>query len=382
MSNFVRRRTVVLVALLMLWVQHVSAININTVPINNPGNQADMRYNLDVDPNGIGAVANPFRMGETEVTNTQYAAFLNAVAAADPYGLYNPSMGSQTFGGINRSGAAGSFTYSVKNTTVVANTLYAYSFDNKPVVYVSSADAMRFANWLHNAQPTGPEGPNTTETGAYTLNGAITEAALAAVTRRAGARWWLPNEDEWYKAAYHKNDGITGNYWDYPTRSDSNHPPNDNPPSSDDGHSANYYYNFALGGSEYPLTGAGAYALSGSPYGTFDQGGNVFEWNETISTLAGGSNRGMRGGSFSGFNSAPNSQYLHASWGAFSYPPQLNESEQLGFRVASAAVPEPTTTGMAILAFAMLLPTRIHCRGSHSQRVGGQVSASKSTTDD
>jgi hypothetical protein len=31
-----------------------------------------------------------------------------------------------------------------------------------------------------------------------------------------------------------------------------------------------------------------------SPYGTFDQGGNVFEWNEAIS----GSSRGLPGGSF------------------------------------------------------------------------------------
>ncbi len=31
----------------------------------------------------------------------------------------------------------------------------------------------------------------------------------------------LPSEDEWYKAAYHYNDGVTGNYYDYPTSSDS-----------------------------------------------------------------------------------------------------------------------------------------------------------------
>ena len=31
----------------------------------------------------------------------------------------------------------------------------------------------------------------------------------------------LPTEDEWYKAAYHKNDGVTGNYYLYPTSSNA-----------------------------------------------------------------------------------------------------------------------------------------------------------------
>ena len=33
----------------------------------------------------------------------------------------------------------------------------------------------------------------------------------------ADAKYWIPTENEWYKAAYHKNDGVTGNYFDYPT---------------------------------------------------------------------------------------------------------------------------------------------------------------------
>ena len=41
-----------------------------------------------------------------------------------------------------------------------------------------------------------------------------------AVTRQVGARWFLPGHDEWYKAAYHKNDG-TGAYFAFPTSSDA-----------------------------------------------------------------------------------------------------------------------------------------------------------------
>ena len=43
------------------------------------------------------------------------------------------------------------------------------------------------------------------------------------------------------------------------------------------------------------LTTSGSYTGSASPYGTFDQGGNVLEWNEAIIS---GSDRGIRGGAF------------------------------------------------------------------------------------
>ena len=39
---------------------------------------------------------------------------------------------------------------------------------NKPITIVSWFDAARFCNWLHNGQGSG-----STETGAYTLNGAM-----------------------------------------------------------------------------------------------------------------------------------------------------------------------------------------------------------------
>src|SRR5262245_40161406 len=81
-----------------------SAVTMAWTTIGDPGNAADAT--------GFGAVGYVYAIGTYEVTNAQYAAFLNAKAAADPLGLYNPSMGSTAYpawGGIARSGAAGSY---------------------------------------------------------------------------------------------------------------------------------------------------------------------------------------------------------------------------------------------------------------------------------
>lgn len=149
--------------LLFLLTPHACAIDVETVPIGNPDNPADTRYIDSYHPTGTGSIAYPFRMGKTEVTNSQYVEFLNAVAASDSYSLYNGSMSSESWGGIVRSGTSGSFIYAVKAPALGG----AYTYDNKPVVYVSWGDAARFANWLNNGKPTGTEDASTTESGAY-----------------------------------------------------------------------------------------------------------------------------------------------------------------------------------------------------------------------
>jgi hypothetical protein len=257
-------------------------------------------------------------------------------------------MSNVATGGIVRNGSPGSFTYSVKAPALGG----AYRYDDKPVVFVNSGDAMRFTNWLHNGQPSGLQNVSTTEDGAYKLNGAVSDAALSAVTRNADARWWLPSEDEWYKAAYHKNDGVTDHYWDYPTNSSSM--PNNNPPSSDTGNSANFYNNgYTTGDSTYPLTNVGAFTRSNSPYGTSDQGGNVWEWTET---LFASSFRIVRGGSWARFDGL-----LRASdWGN-TLP--TDDGSGRGFRVAF--VPEPDTMYLVVMGVILVLvrsrPDRMRC---------------------
>src|SRR5262245_47626319 len=188
------------------------AVNIEMVPVGNAGNAPDTQLMTD-GTTGCGSVGYNYQIGKYEVTVGQYIEFLNAVAKADPNGLYNMNMGSDLQGAnIQRSGSSPNFTYSVGDYfgTVAADWL------NRPVNFVSFWNAARFANWLHNGQPTGPQGPLTTEGGAYHDVGNQT-----LFGRNAGAKFFIPTENEWYKAAYHKNDGVTGNYWDYPTASDS-----------------------------------------------------------------------------------------------------------------------------------------------------------------
>jgi len=299
----------------------VRAVTIDMVTVGNPGNPGE------VNGAGIyGAVSSTYLMGKTEVTNAQYVAFLNAKAASDPYGLYSTSMALFSQGGIVRSGVSGSYTYAVKpDEDNVEPDFITYSYANKPVVYVSWFDAIRFANWMHNGQGSGD-----TETGAYTIIGGATPTNPDSIVRNAGAKWFLPTENQWYKAAYYSGSGNT--YFDYPTATDS--VPNNNQPDSDTGNSANFLNGSLVttGNSSYPHTAVGAYSLSDSVYGTFDQGGNVAEWTETL----GGTNRRVRrGGSWQ-----QDASYMSSA--VRETPVNTSEMASLGFRLAAlfvAAVP-------------------------------------------
>ena len=304
-----------------------AAITLETVPVGNAGNAPDTRIMTD-GTTGCGSVAYSYNIGKYEVTAGQYTAFLNAVAATDTYGLYSTSMWSSTTGcKIQQTGSSGSYNYTV-----------ASDWANRPVNYVSLWDATRFANWLNNSQG----GAGTTEYGAYTLTSAgITNNTI---TRNAGAQWAVASEDEWYKAAYYN--GTSGVYYDFPTGTNSV-PSNVLGTPTDPGNNATFWNSGYTIGSPYWRTEVGAHENSESPYGTFDQGGNVSEWNDTIIWSV----RGMRGGSYGSFNSDGD---LQTWWREYRNP--TNERGDIGFRVV--AVPEPGTMALLALGLVGLVKSR------------------------
>ena len=292
------------------------------------------------DSTGYGAVGYGFVMGKYEVTNAQYAQFLNAklpnisdakagtVLTHDTYGLFNVNMDTQTYGGITYTPGAGSgYKFAAKT-----------GYENRPVDYVCWYDAVRFANWLQNGQGTLA----STETGTYTITGGgqnsgtvlIPDAATRASWDNAHKHWVLPSENEWYKAAYYQpaaKGGDTDGYWLYATK--SNTVPS-NVLSSSGTNNANYFSGGYTVGAPYYTSNVGAFAGSPSYYGTFDQDGNVFEWNETA--VAG--TRCYRGGEFDSSEGG-----LRAS---FRIPDTATGEGTVGFRVANVAVPEPSTLAL------------------------------------
>ena len=285
-----------------------ASVTIDWVTVGDPGNLAQSAANRAhgfSEGDGFGSVNHTYRIGRDLVTNNQYAAFLNATAASDPYGLYNLNMSSKTPGGISRSGSSGSYEYLVKA-----------GMGNKPVNYVSWFDAARFTNWLHNGQGSG-----STETGAYTLNGATS----GIITKNSSATVWIPTEDEWFKAAYYN--GATGQYSLYATGWDTISTAE-----------ANYDLSVAT------VSDVGAYAFP-SYYGTYDQAGNVWEWNDAVS----GSSRVMRGGAWGNDEASLRSSLRSELSPTLEFGP-------LGFRVAM--VPEPSVLVLTMLFSAALVTRR------------------------
>jgi len=256
------------------------------VTVGNVGNTADTT--------SYGAVSYSYQIGAYDVTGSQYTAFLNAVGSTDTYGLYNASMGTDTHvAQISRSGTAGTYTYAVMNGT-----------GSRPITYVSWWDGVEFANWMSNGQPSGAQTSTTTENGAYNVNGATSGNAVAANATNPNTglapTFRMPLENEWYKAAYYSpNYGGTGvgGYYAYATQSNS-------APGTTIGSTANQAnYNNAIG----HITDVGSFSGSGSFYGTFDQSGNVYQWNDLNG--AAGSFRGFRGGGWGSYSDYVSSSY-------------------------------------------------------------------------
>jgi formylglycine-generating enzyme required for sulfatase activity len=329
-----------------------TAVTIDTVPVGNPGNAGNPgkppEYFFFPPP---GAVGYSYQIAKLEVTNLQYVEFLNAKATSDPLQFYNPAMASDPRGGIMQDEVSGNFVYTAKPNMA-----------NKPVNFVNVFDAMRFVNWLNNGQ-----GAGDTESGAYTLSGGAPWPTNArgnsTIHRNAGATWYLPSHDEWYKAAYYdprstSQGGPPGDdhYWEYATQSDvapilaaADSSGNISNPAAN---VANYNNGADWNGLDGNLTTVGsAGPLSTSFYGTFDQAGNVSEFTDTVTTILLSSpptfTRDVPGNSYSAVN------YGGAIVEYF-------DNVAIGFRLVM--IPEPGSLALAVAGLVVVTPLMLRLR--------------------
>ena len=205
--------------------------------------------------------------------------------------------------------------------------------------------AASFANWLNTSTGHQP---------AYRLNAGLTALTLWSsadawqaggenLYRHKDANYFLPSEDEWYKAAYHQNNGATADYWDYATASNSV------PTATASGVGAGtaVYHRGSLSTPSDVQSGGGE-----SSYGTIGQGGNVWEWTESANDGANDSAseyRALRGGFWNS-----NESNLRSSSRNYNAPSVIDYS--VGFRVAS--VPEPSALAILLVGLLALIGRR------------------------
>ena len=277
---------------------------------------------LSAQADTFGTSGNEFTIDFANIGNTGNAADTTGYGAV-PY-EYRASIHEISQDDITKATASG-----MSNVTAGAWT------GSQPAANIDWYEAAAFVNFLNT---------NSAKTAAYDLafsNGSWSMALWSSeqawtaggtnLYRNKDAFYFLPSEDEWYKAAYYNPTG--SDYFLYPTGSDTA------PTAVASGTNAgSAVYD---GAASVPAIVASAGGLS--PYGTMGQGGNVSEWNESA---YGGTNsspsegRAIRGGYWN------TSEYgLRSSSRLDGYP--ANEYAGVGFRVAS--VPEPSTYVLVLL---------------------------------
>ncbi len=331
-----------------------AVLNFKTVTIGAPGNpsvgivpftDAIYRSCSEVSQSEkecltVGGVDYGYGLGQLEVTVKQWVAFLNTV---DPLGRNRHHLYSSTespsawpkFGQIGFStGARPGRHYSVGSP----------EWANKPYGFANFPRAARFVNSLYNgkllSKSTGTSGAfrytsyrvrlsAVTGEGMYDLAGRKRPGA----TRQHSTGFVLPSQGEWIKSAYYDpSGGGTYSYWKYPTnagvfgdgsatapKTTTLSPGNGNVTNASTQPLATYHASEVAAPSWCPSTQTAeacatvnpfgippqgyekafqgslstvGQALTTSPWGTLDQGGNVVEWTDTIAASPTGKSDG------------------------------------------------------------------------------------------
>jgi formylglycine-generating enzyme required for sulfatase activity len=174
---------------------------------------------------GYGSVNYSYQIGIYPVNNGEYTQFLNSTATTGYNGnanqssqvipfVYHPYM-SGCYGGIDRSGSgtlASPYVFTTQN-----NMLY------KPVRFINRKMACRYINWLHNNKQSGWK---YQQSGVYQFdnNSSSFNTSISGYLRSDCALYFIPDENEWYKAAYYagtNSNNTSSNYWTYATQSNA-----------------------------------------------------------------------------------------------------------------------------------------------------------------
>jgi len=268
-----------------------NTFTIDFVNVGNAGNAADTT--------NYGAVPYAYRVGTYEISQ-------DAITKATASGMANVTAGAWS--------------------------------GTQPAASISWYEAAAFVNWL-NTSRSRQRAYDLTYSGGWSMNLWSSEQAWQAggenLYRHKDAFYFLPSENEWYKAAYYNPGG--SNYFLYPTASNSAPTPVASGTSA-----GTAVYNST---ASVPAIVDSAGGLS--PYGTMGQGGNVFDWTE--SALDGINNSSSEGRTIRGGFLFDAEGGLRSSGRGNGSP--SGEGGSLGFRVAS--VPEPST------AFMILIPVGV-----------------------
>ena len=256
--------------------------------IGNPGNAADTT--------GYGSVGYEYRIGTHEISQYQ-------IDRATASGLQNVTAGEWT--------------------------------GDRPAGLMSWYESAAFVNWLNTSKGFSRAYDLTWSGGNWSMD-LWTQGTAGSgydtnnLYRNSLAKYFLPSENEFYKAAFGKSDGI--GYYLYPTAST-------NAPTAVASGTASgtAVYNQAWGQGPASIYQAGGR----SSYGTMGQGGNMQEWQESAADGTNNSvhdQREVRGGYWDVGGAPLDSLDTSRS----QYAPDTVRVN-LGFRVASVSgiVPEP-----------------------------------------
>jgi formylglycine-generating enzyme required for sulfatase activity len=254
---------------------------------------------------GYGIVNKDYRMGTKEITNDQWNKFKAAYGAV-----------------------AGTPTYAYDQDPY-------FPGSSVPTNCVSWYEAAQFVNWLNTSKGYQAAYKFTGEihTSSYTLDvWSSQDADGTNLYRNKNAKYFLPTENEWVKAAYWNGSDLQT----FATK------PED---TLYIGNGSNGGWNYDYYTMQQPWSvGSGSQELNG----TYDMMGNVWEWMESsgdIGEYLSDSVRVIRGGSCNSYGGAYDIDL--ASSNRIGYGPNA-EFDDVGFRVASI-VPEPCSLTLLFL---------------------------------